>query len=190
MNLATILAETLDPATKGYPLSGPALPISAIGAQRLEPARRRPAVAAGGDPRFGARAQPRVDARLHRVDRRAAGAARQDNDGAADLRTAACRGRLGDYRRQRAAARPLRALRRAPRPHGQSTPRRGRGRRGDPPARRASRPRVSFPHRFAGATGVDRTSRRIADDVAQAHGAGRAGRAGRSHRLRGRSTRR
>src|SRR6266481_2151841 len=34
MNLATILAETLDPATKGYPLSSPALPISAIGAQR------------------------------------------------------------------------------------------------------------------------------------------------------------
>src|SRR5260221_10287586 len=34
MNLATILAETLDPATKGYPLSGPTLPISAIGAQR------------------------------------------------------------------------------------------------------------------------------------------------------------
>src|SRR5438552_4679905 len=34
MNLATILAETLDPATKGYPLSEPALPISAIGAQR------------------------------------------------------------------------------------------------------------------------------------------------------------
>jgi D-serine dehydratase len=34
MNLATILAETLDPATKGYPLSRPALPISAIGAQR------------------------------------------------------------------------------------------------------------------------------------------------------------
>src|SRR5512132_3797736 len=34
MNLATILAETLDPATKGYPLAGPALPISAIGAQR------------------------------------------------------------------------------------------------------------------------------------------------------------
>ena len=34
MNLAPILAETLDPATKGYPLSGPALPISAIGAQR------------------------------------------------------------------------------------------------------------------------------------------------------------
>src|ERR1700686_1294267 len=34
MNLATILAETLGPATKGYPLSRPALPISAIGAQR------------------------------------------------------------------------------------------------------------------------------------------------------------
>src|SRR5260221_10693788 len=34
MNLATILAETLDPATKGYPLSRPTLPISAIGAQR------------------------------------------------------------------------------------------------------------------------------------------------------------
>ena len=34
MNLAAILAETLDPATKGYPLSAPALPISAIGAQR------------------------------------------------------------------------------------------------------------------------------------------------------------
>jgi D-serine dehydratase len=34
MNLDTILSETLDAATKGYPLSGPALPISAIGAQR------------------------------------------------------------------------------------------------------------------------------------------------------------
>jgi D-serine deaminase-like pyridoxal phosphate-dependent protein len=34
MNLASILAEALDPATKGYPLSSPALPISAIGAQR------------------------------------------------------------------------------------------------------------------------------------------------------------
>ena len=34
MNLEPILAETLDAATKGYPLSGPALPISAIGAQR------------------------------------------------------------------------------------------------------------------------------------------------------------
>ena len=34
MNLEPILAETLDAATKGYPLSSPALPISAIGAQR------------------------------------------------------------------------------------------------------------------------------------------------------------
>jgi D-serine dehydratase len=34
MNLDPILSETLDPATKGYPLSSPALPISAIGAQR------------------------------------------------------------------------------------------------------------------------------------------------------------
>ena len=34
MNLTTILSETLDVATKGYPLSSPALPISAIGAQR------------------------------------------------------------------------------------------------------------------------------------------------------------
>ena len=34
MNLDTILAQTLDSATKGYPLSSPALPISAIGAQR------------------------------------------------------------------------------------------------------------------------------------------------------------
>src|SRR5438093_10828421 len=34
MNLDPILSETLDPATKGYPLSGPALPISALGAQR------------------------------------------------------------------------------------------------------------------------------------------------------------
>src|SRR6266478_8248140 len=34
MNLDPILSETLDAATKGYPLSSPALPISAIGAQR------------------------------------------------------------------------------------------------------------------------------------------------------------
>ena len=34
MNLDTILAQTLDSATKGYPLSSPALPVSAIGAQR------------------------------------------------------------------------------------------------------------------------------------------------------------
>ena len=34
MNLTTILSETLDVATKGYPLSSPALPISAIGEQR------------------------------------------------------------------------------------------------------------------------------------------------------------
>jgi len=34
MNLTTILSETLDVATKGYPLFSPALPISAIGAQR------------------------------------------------------------------------------------------------------------------------------------------------------------
>jgi len=34
MNLDSILSETLDAATKGYPLSSPALPISAIGAQR------------------------------------------------------------------------------------------------------------------------------------------------------------
>jgi D-serine dehydratase len=34
MNLDTILSETIDAATKGYPLSRPALPISAIGAQR------------------------------------------------------------------------------------------------------------------------------------------------------------
>ena len=34
MNLDPILSETLDASTKGYPLSGPALPISAIGAQR------------------------------------------------------------------------------------------------------------------------------------------------------------
>jgi len=34
MNLDTILSETLDASTKGYPLSSPALPISAIGAQR------------------------------------------------------------------------------------------------------------------------------------------------------------
>src|SRR5437016_6271449 len=33
MNLDPILSETLDAATKGYPLSSPALPISAIGAQ-------------------------------------------------------------------------------------------------------------------------------------------------------------
>ena len=34
MNLDPILSETLDAATKGYPLSSPALPISAIGAQQ------------------------------------------------------------------------------------------------------------------------------------------------------------
>jgi D-serine dehydratase len=34
MNLEPILSETLDAATKGYPLSSPALPISALGAQR------------------------------------------------------------------------------------------------------------------------------------------------------------
>jgi D-serine dehydratase len=34
MNLDPILSETLDASTKGYPLSSPALPISAIGAQR------------------------------------------------------------------------------------------------------------------------------------------------------------
>src|ERR1019366_2874399 len=34
MKLDTILAETIDAATKGYPLSSPALPIFAIGAQR------------------------------------------------------------------------------------------------------------------------------------------------------------
>ena len=34
LNLASILAETLDGATKGYPLSNSALPISAIGEQR------------------------------------------------------------------------------------------------------------------------------------------------------------
>ncbi len=34
MNLDPILAETLDPSTKGYPLSGPATAIRAIGAQR------------------------------------------------------------------------------------------------------------------------------------------------------------
>src|SRR6202140_1352644 len=34
MNLDPILSETLDSATKGYPLSSPALPISALGAQR------------------------------------------------------------------------------------------------------------------------------------------------------------
>ncbi len=34
MNLAPILSETLDAATKGYPPSRPALPISAIGAER------------------------------------------------------------------------------------------------------------------------------------------------------------
>src|ERR1700719_4682555 len=33
-NLDSILSETLDPATKGYPLSSPALKISDIGAQR------------------------------------------------------------------------------------------------------------------------------------------------------------
>src|SRR5438876_8059597 len=33
LNLAPILAETLDASTKGYPPSGPALSISAIGAQ-------------------------------------------------------------------------------------------------------------------------------------------------------------
>jgi len=34
MNLDPILSETLDSTTKGYPLSSPALPISALGAQR------------------------------------------------------------------------------------------------------------------------------------------------------------
>src|SRR5881392_4391151 len=34
MNLDPILSETLDAATKGYPLSSPALPISALSAQR------------------------------------------------------------------------------------------------------------------------------------------------------------
>src|SRR5439155_3649596 len=34
MNLDPILSETLDASTKGYPLSAPALPISALGAQR------------------------------------------------------------------------------------------------------------------------------------------------------------
>src|ERR1700688_2498696 len=34
MNLASTLSETLDAGTKGYPLSGPALKISDIGAQR------------------------------------------------------------------------------------------------------------------------------------------------------------
>src|SRR5258708_31610602 len=33
MNLDPILSETLDASTKGYPLSYPALPISALGAQ-------------------------------------------------------------------------------------------------------------------------------------------------------------
>ncbi len=148
----------------------------------LEPFCRRPAATAGRDPRLRARAQSCLDARLHRVHRRAAGAARQDDDGAADLRAAARRGRMGDHRRQRTATRPLRAFWRAPRHHGQSTARRSRGRRGDPPAGRASGPRVPFPHRFAGAAGLDRESRRIATDVAKADGPGRAGRAGRPHR--------
>src|SRR5256885_10704869 len=34
MNLDPILSETLDASTKGYPLSSPALPLSALGAQR------------------------------------------------------------------------------------------------------------------------------------------------------------
>src|SRR5205809_6631548 len=34
MNIDPILAEMLDATAKGYPLSAPALPISAIGAQR------------------------------------------------------------------------------------------------------------------------------------------------------------
>src|SRR5437868_10981329 len=34
INLSPILSETLDASTKGYPLSGAALPISAIAAQR------------------------------------------------------------------------------------------------------------------------------------------------------------
>src|SRR2546430_12467781 len=34
MNLDPILSETLDASTKGYPLSAPPLPISALGAQR------------------------------------------------------------------------------------------------------------------------------------------------------------
>ena len=104
---------------------------AALGDRRagLEPARRRPAAAAGRDPRFGAGAQPRLDARFHRRDRRPAGAARQDDDGAADLRPAARRRRLGHDGGQRAAARDLRALRRAPRPDGESVARRARSAR-------------------------------------------------------------
>ena len=123
----------------------------------LEPARRRPAAAAGRHPRLRAGAQPRLDARLHRRDRRAAGAARQDDDGAADLRPAARRGRLGNDGRQRAAARHLRAGRRSPRPDGEPAARRARGAHGDRPAAPAPGSRVPLPGRLAGAARGDRS---------------------------------
>ena len=67
IDLSPILAEVLDATTKGYPLSAAPLPLARHRRAGLEPARRRPAAAAGRDPRFGAGAQPRLDARLHRA---------------------------------------------------------------------------------------------------------------------------
>ncbi len=182
IDLSPILAEVVDATTKGYPLSRRAAAARGDRRAGLEPAGRRPAAAARRDPRFGAGAQPRLDARLHRRDRRPAGAARQDDDGAADLRPAARRRRLGHDRGQRAAARHLRALRRAPRPDGEPAARRARSAHGDRPAEATPGPRVPLPGRFAGAAGGDRSRRAERSAAAQARRADRARPAGRAHR--------
>ena len=109
------------------------LPLSAIGAQGWN-------VLAGDLPLPLAVIRDSALAHNHRLDAAtspratgvAAGAARQDHDVAAALRAAARRRRLGHDLRQRAAARRLRALRRAPRPHRQPGARRARRAHGDP----------------------------------------------------------
>ncbi len=79
IDLSPILAEVVDATIQGLS-AGCSRAVAARPSARmgLEPLRRRHAASAGGDPRFGADPQPRLDARLHCRDRRAAGTARQD----------------------------------------------------------------------------------------------------------------
>ena len=149
----------------------------------LERDARRSSISGRGLEGVGARAQPRMDGRLHARNRRAPCPARQDDDGATAFR-AADRGRgVGHHVRDDAAGEPRRCGRVAA-DHPRQPAHRPRGHRaGEASRREYAGARALRPARFAGRTRADRKRWRAARSGAAVKRAPRSGARGRPHRL-------
>ncbi len=123
----------------------------------MEPAARRPAVAAGRDPARCAGRQPALDAAVRARAGRGAGAAWQDDDVASAVCGATAGRRLGHHLCQRDAGTAGPGRWGAPCADRQPGGRSGGSRWHRPCARRVAGCACAVPGRFAAATGVDRS---------------------------------